>query len=150
MNKNFWVLGLVVVASSAGYADSYGLKSLQCNPVSGSSYLVNITDSEVTFIESSVETKSGKSSLVRKEHHAFPIDSCSFEPFSINLDCQNPDDKSVSLAVSLTRTAGKSKSHEILFDVQGIKDAKSKTFRTTRIEMGKDSRCVVNDTFEVL
>jgi hypothetical protein len=149
--KNYsWIFGLVIFASSVGHADSYGLKSLQCTPVLGSAYLVTVTDSEVTFTESSVETKSGSSKLVRKDRHTFPIESCSFEPFSIDLECQDAADKKVSLAVSLTRSSGKSKSHEIEFDIQGIKDAKSKTFRTARIEMGKDSRCVVNDTFEVL
>ena len=150
MKNYFWILGLVLIASSVGHADSYGLKSLQCTPVLGSSYLVQVTDSEVLFVETAVETKSGRSTLVRKELHAFPVDSCNFEPFSINLDCQDPDDQNVSLAVSLTRTSGKAKSHEVQFNVQGIKDAKPKTFRTARIEMGKDSRCVVNDTFEVL
>jgi len=50
----------------------------------------------------------------------------------------------------LTRAAGKAPSHGIEFRVQGIEEAKSTTFRTARIDLGKGSRCVVNDTFEVL
>jgi hypothetical protein len=149
MKKAFFTLAMVVF-SNAATADSGGLKSLQCNPVLGSAYSLQISDSEVVLIESWVDTKASTSTLVRKQRHSFPVDSCTFEPFSINLECQDPDDKKVTLAVLLTRTAGKSKSHEIEFGLQGISGIQSKTFRTERIDMGKAARCIVNDTFEVL
>ncbi len=150
MKNSVWIVWFLLTASSMGYSDTYGLKSLECNSVLGSAYRLQVTDSELVFVESRLDVKSGPSKLVRYEHHVFPIASCRFEPFSINLACQDLDDKNVTLSVLLTRAVSKAKSHEVEFRLQGMPDAKSRTFRTTRIDLGKDSRCVVNDTFEVL
>ncbi len=143
-----WTLSFLAGANLFG--NSHGLKSLRCFPVSGHTYSVEINESELLLVESWVDTAASKSTLVAKVRHAFPLESCTFTPFSVALGCQDPADKNTSLKISLKRLSEKSTAHQVEFLIQGITEISSKTFETRRIDFGKSARCTVNETFEVL
>ncbi len=130
--------------------NAHGLETLRCNAVLGSTYLIEVSATEVSLIETWVDTKSRKSVLEREVRHVFPLEACKFKPFSIEMECQDPKEPRTSLEISMTRLSGKAKSHEVKFEMSGVDKMKSKSFETTRIDAGKSARCIINDSFEVL
>jgi len=126
------ILALALFGTTIVQASTHGLEQIRCNDVLGPAYQVVINGD----------------SLKLNDTQSFPLSACRFEPFSVNLKCRH---KGASLEVALTKVTatGGGSFHAVDFHVDGVEGVDSHRFETMKIDLGKSSRCYVNDTYEI-
>ncbi len=143
------ILAIALVSVSLTASASTGLKTLRCDPVLGPVYEVAVSGENLTLSKKRWRNESDFK-LVTSARHAFPLTHCKIEAFGVNLQCRDPK-SSATLQVVLSKETSKVSGdyHAVEFRVVGVPRIPSARFETVRVEMGKSSRCYLNDVFEI-
>lgn len=141
------LLACLGFSSTVSLAETFGFKKLSCFEIIKSSYHVVLDGTKVNLIES--KNRRSGNNLAMETRHTFDVDQCRFTPFSANLDCQDSA-SGARLSVKVRASQSRAQYHEVEFAIEGVYQMESHTFETRKIEMGKASRCFVNDLFEII